>query len=119
MNEPTNIGLSEEAHAILDRWKDEGHFHEQRDAYKFAVAYALSLQRDPPEIQGKKNMYGVSTIDSDGSLALATKQLSNLKPDESVYRYIERLASWGICRLDKKISEVGELLLEDVFRELG
>ena len=115
MTEPSNIGLSEEAHAILDRWKEGEHFYEQRDAYKFAVAYALSKNIIPPEIK-RKNMYGVSTIDPDKTLAIATRLLSNVPEDESVYKFIERLASWGICELDKQIQQAGGLDLSEILK---
>jgi len=114
MSEPSNIGLSEEAHAILARWKEEEHFSEQRDAYKFAVAYALSKNITPPDIH-RKNMYGVSTIDPDGTLAIATRMLGGISKDESVYRYIERLASWGVCELDKQIQGGGSIELSEIF----
>lgn len=113
MNEPSNIGLSEEAHSILEQWKEDEHFNEQRDAYKFAVAYALSKNVTPPEIK-RKNMYGVSTIDPDKTLAIATRLLSHISDDESVYKYIERLASWGVCELDKQIQKSGELDLSAI-----
>ncbi len=114
MNEPSNIGLSEEAHSILSRWDEGEHFAEQRDAYKFAVAYALSQNASPPEIK-RKNMYGVSTIDPDGSLAIAARLLSKIPEDESVYKFIERLASWGVCELDKQIQKSGGLDLSEIF----
>lgn len=117
MNEPSNIGLSEQAHSTLARWNEEERFLEQRDAYKFAVAFALSRDAQPPEISDRKNMFGVATIDADGSLASAVRQLGNLSEGDSVYKYIERLATWGVTEIDKIIEKTGNLQVSDLLKD--
>ena len=43
INEPTMIGLGERTHPLLRRLKDDGHFAEMADAYRFGVALACLL----------------------------------------------------------------------------
>ena len=97
--EPITIGLGEKSHNWLQRFKEEGLFAEMRDAYRFAVAYCLSKQVNPPEIFGKKNtIYNIGTIDPDKELYLA---ISCLMPDYkgSIYQMAERLADAGIAEM--------------------
>lgn len=97
--EPTTIGLGEKSHNWLQRFKEEGHFAEMRDAYRFAVAFYLSKQVTPPEILGKKNtIFNIGTLDPDKELYLA---ISCLMPDleGSVYQMAERLADAGIAEM--------------------
>lgn len=91
----TQIGLSLDAQARLDRFKGSGYFGELRDAYKFAVGFALAKGVVPPEIQTKRQtMFAIATVDPDGSLATAIREL--LPCDEvPPYRWAERLAEAG------------------------
>ena len=68
---------------------------ELRDAYKFAVGFALAKGVVPPEIQTKRQtMFAIATVDPDGSLATAIREL--LPCDEvPPYRWAERLAEAG------------------------
>lgn len=91
----TQIGLSLDGQARLDRFNGSGYFGELRDAYKFAVGFALAKGVVPPEIQTKKQtMFAIATVDPDGSLATAIREL--LPCDEvPPYRWAERLAEAG------------------------
>lgn len=91
----TQIGLSLDGQARLDRFKGSGYFGELRDAYKFAVGFALAKGIVPPEIQTKRQtMFAIATVDPDGSLATAIREL--LPCDEvPPYRWAERLAEAG------------------------
>jgi hypothetical protein len=103
----TQIGLSLEGQARLDRFKGSGYFGELRDAYKFAVGFALAKGVVPPEIQTKRQtMFAIATVDPDGSLATAIREL--LPCDEvPPYRWAERLA------------EMGSRLIEDIEASKG
>lgn len=115
MNEPSNIGLAEDVHSVLEQWVDNGIFREQRDAYKFAVAFALAKKCQPPEYK-IQNKFGVASIDPDRSLYIATKHLCDIPEDESVYKYIQRLASWGVSELEMVVQETGNIELGELLR---
>lgn len=110
------IGMSLEGQARLDRFKGSGYFAELRDAYKFAVAFALAKGVTPPEIQLKRQtMFAIATIDPDGTLATAIREL--LPCDEvPPYRWAERLAESGSLLLEdiefKRGFDLGSLLAE-------
>ena len=42
VTEPTVTGVSEKTHAKLKRLKEDGHFREMADAYRFAIGLALA-----------------------------------------------------------------------------
>lgn len=112
----TQIGLSLEGQAKLDRLKSNGYFGELRDVYKFAVAFALAQGGEPPEIQAKRQtMFAIPTVDADGTLAIAIRAL--LPCDEiPPYRWAERLAEVGVRMLSKiendKGLDIGSLLTD-------
>ena len=53
VSEPTMIGVAEATHPKLQRLKDDGHFREMADAYRFAIGLALAQGIDPPEISAR------------------------------------------------------------------
>lgn len=92
----TQIGLSVKAHAHLERLKNEDYFAEMREAYKFAIALALSKGVDAPELPApRQNIFATPTVDPDGAIAIAIRMLmpsSEIPP----YRWAERLAEAGV-----------------------
>jgi hypothetical protein len=116
--EPTMIGVSEATHAKLTRLKEDGHFREMQDAYRFAIALALAQGIDPPEISSSRTVFSVATIDADQSLrtAIQTVMGAQLK-DMPVYRMAERLADWGIQELYAQ-AERGEIDIVGLFDQL-
>jgi hypothetical protein len=116
--EPPQIGVSESRHEKLRQLKDDGHFAEMADAYKFAVAFAL-LKGKSLEPQGKKiTTFSTSTLDPTQAL-FSIVQETRESENEPVWRTIERLAEWGIEELTQ-IAESGEIvfskLIEDANR---
>jgi hypothetical protein len=111
------IGVSDATHAKLTRLKEDGHFREMADAYRFAIGLALAQGIDPPEISSR-TVFSVATIDSDQSLrnAIQTIMGSRLK-DIPVYRMAERLADWGIQELYAQ-AELGEIDIVGIFDQL-
>lgn len=110
LNEPTSIGLSEKSHSLLKRLKDDGHFSEMADAYRFGVALALAYGVLPDEpIPPKTTIFSVATIDPDREIALAVRTILGDEIDGTpVYRMVERLAEWGVRELSRKADE-GEI----------
>jgi hypothetical protein len=115
-SEPTQIGLSEKAHAKLRRLKDDNHFLEMVDAYRCAIALALAHGAIPGEIPlPRTTVFSVATVDPDRDLAAAIKAvMSSL--DIPVYRMAERLAEWGVEEL-ARLSENGEIDFGSVLAE--
>ncbi len=116
--EPTMIGLSDTTHAKLTRLKEDGHFREMQDAYRFAIGLALAQGIDPPEMSSSRTVFSVATIDADQSLknAIQTIMGSKLK-DIPVYRMAERLADWGVQELYAQ-AERGEIDIVGIFDQL-
>lgn len=116
MTEPTNIGLSERAHSKLKRLKEDGHFNEMADAYRFAIALAIAHGVVPPELPAPRaNIFGVATIDLRGEIYNAIKALMDTK-EIPVYRWAERLAEWGVDDLARQ-ADVGEIDFGKILEE--
>lgn len=119
VNEPTTIGLSEKSHGLLKRLTEDkrnGAFAEMADAYRFAVALALAHGVIPDEIPApRQTIFNVGTLDPDKMVYSAVKALLNTD-DTPVYRWVERLAEWGVnelaTRADRGDLDIGEILKE-------
>lgn len=106
--EPTQIGLSEKSHSLLKRLKEDGYFSEMVDAYRFGIAYGLSKCIEPPDVPSPRvTVFGVTTVDPEGSLAFAIRTLTN-DQDTPIYKIAERLADWGVNELSE-MSKNGSL----------
>lgn len=122
VEEPTTIGLSEHAHSRLGALKEDGHFAEMADAYRFAIALALSQGVLPDEVGGtRRTVFNIGTIDPDKDLYVAIKTMIETG-ETPVYRWAERLAEWGVVELARQ-AEAGSLdvgkILEDSERQVG
>ncbi len=109
--EPTTIGLSDQAHAMLKRLaedKQNGNFAEMADAYRFGIALALAHGAIPEEISGQRTtIFNVGTLDPDKQVYTTIRSL--LKTGSTpVYRWAERLAEWGVREMSA-MSDKGEL----------
>lgn len=114
--EPTNIGLSEGAHGKLKRLKEDGHFNEMADAYRFAIALALAHGVVPPELPAPRaNIFGVATIDMRGEIYNAIKALMDTR-EIPVYRWAERLAEWGVEELARQ-TDMGDIDFSKILEE--
>lgn len=122
LKEPTTIGLSEKTKIVLERLKEDGHFSDMADAYRFGIALALAhgvIPNDPPSPRG--TIYSVATIDPDREFATAIRALMDTN-EVPIYRWVERLAEWGVTELGRR-SENGEIdfgaILEEAARSNG
>ena len=114
--EPTNIGLSADAHAMLKRMKEDRQVAEMADAYRLAIALTMAQGISPPEVPTpRETIFGVATVDPDQSLAAAIRSLVELDGG-SVYKMAERLADHGVRELSRRAAggslDVG-LLIEE------
>lgn len=115
-SEPTNIGLSEDAHVKLKRLQEDGHFAQMADAYRFAIALALNMGVTPPDLPGTRaNIFGVATIDPEREIFTAIASLLNTG-DEPIYRLAERLADFGVQELFRR-AESGKLDISTILLE--
>jgi hypothetical protein len=112
--------LSEVTHAKLKRLKEEGHFKEMADAYRFGIGLALAQgMTEPPEISSTTTVFSVATIDPDQSLRRGIEAIVGDKlAGKSVYRLAERLADWGVQELSRE-AETGEIKVVALFDQLA
>lgn len=102
ITEPSNIGLSDHAHALLSQMKEDNFLAEMADGYRLGIALALSQGVDPPEVpMPRHTFYTVATVDPDQDIASAIRALMDLEGG-SVYRMAERLADWGVRHLAER-----------------
>jgi hypothetical protein len=119
ISEPTMIGLSDSTHAKLKRLKEDGHFREMADAYRFRIGLALAQGMvDPPEISSTTTVFSVATIDPDQTLRRGIEAIVGERLNgKSVYKFAERLADWGIQELSRD-AERGEIKVVALFDQL-
>lgn len=118
MSEPTMIGLSEEAHRHLQRLKEDGHFREMLDAYRFGIGLALAEGVIPPEISSK-TVFSVASVDPNQTLKTAIDTImGDSVANIPLYRMAERLADWGVRELYKR-AEHGEIDVVSIFDSIG
>lgn len=116
--EPTMIGLSEATHAKLKRLKEDGHFKEMADGYRFGIGLALaSGMTNPPELASGQTTFSVATIDPDQALKKSIETILGDNLQGSVYKTAERLADWGIQELYAE-AEKGEINIVQIFDQL-
>jgi hypothetical protein len=101
VTEPTSIGLSEKAHALLTQMKEDNFLAEMADGYRLGIGLALAQGVEPDEVPQRRTVFSVATIDPDQEIAAAIRALIDIKGG-SVYRMAERLAEWGVIELAKQ-----------------
>ena len=113
VSEPTMIGLSEKAHALLSQMKEDNFLAEMADGYRLGIGLALAQGIEPEDVPQRRTVFSVATIDPDQEIAAAIRALIDLK-GTSVYRMAERLADWGVIELAKRFDggqiDVGALV---------
>jgi hypothetical protein len=88
--EPTMIGLTERTHAGLKKLKEDEHFNQMLDAYRF--------------------------VDQNKEIYTAIKSIMETG-DTPVYRWAERLAEWGVNELIRQ-AESGEIDFPGIFQKV-
>lgn len=100
--EPTTIGLSERAHALLTQMKEDGYFAEMADGYRIGIAIALSRGiRDHEVGTPRKTVFSTATIDPDQEIATTIRSLFDVD-GEAIYKVAERLADWGVLEIARQ-----------------
>lgn len=116
ISEPTMIGLTEKAHSGLKRLKEDDHFNQMADAYRFGIALALASGVIPDDVPGTGTIFSVGTIDPNKEIYTAIKSLISTG-DVPVYKWAERLAEWGVTELIRR-SEAGEIDFASIFEQV-
>lgn len=116
VTEPTMIGLTEKTHAGLKRLREDEHFNQMADGYRFGIALALASGVIPDELQGAGTIFSVATIDPNREIYTAIKSLITTG-DTPIYRWAERLAEWGVTELIRR-SEAGDIDFASIFRQV-
>jgi len=117
MDEPVQIGLSRDAHDKLRRLKEDDHFNDMMDGYRFAIALAIARgvsPEDKPEGRGGPTMFTVGGVDPTKAIYVVIKSLLN--PTEPVYKVAEKLAEWGVHELSR-MSDSGGIPVADLIEE--
>jgi len=117
MDEPIQVGLSKEAHEKLLRLKEDGHFGDMADAYRFAIALAIAhgVTPDDKPLRNGPTIFNTGSLDPDRSLQAVIKALLN-PISEPVYKVAEKLAEWGVNEL-YRLSESGVIPIVDLIDE--
>jgi hypothetical protein len=115
--EPVNLGISEENHTWLKKFKEEGIFQEMRDAYKFSVALAIAQNIKPKEIFKKETVFGIATIDPSRELYFCIDSLY-FDINQARYHLLEQLAEAGMSLLVEKYKS-GKLDLVKTIEEVS
>lgn len=118
VSEPTMLGVSDTTHAKLKRLKEDGHFKEMADAYRFGIGLALAQGQVPPELSSPTTVFSVGTVDPDQAIKKAVQTiLADQVEGASVYKMTERLADWGIQELAAQ-ADRGEIDVVALFDQL-
>lgn len=118
MSEKVTVGLSVEAHGMLQMLKESGYFREMVDGYRFAIGMALASNSAGSQISGRKNTFvNVGTLDRDGTLQRVISSLTGCA-DDNAYAVAEELAEWGVRELDRR-SQAGHLDVAELLDELA
>lgn len=114
----TTVGLSAHAKQILDQLVENEYFAAKLDAYRFAIALALSRGGIAAEVTKGGTIFNVGSLDPDGHLRNA---VDLLRPSKQPYRTIEKLAEWGVTELgllaDDDNLRISDLLAVEESRE--
>lgn len=113
--EPVTIGLSNAAHGKLQRLKEDAHFSELMDGYRFAIGLALAYGAEAAAVMNRTTIFNVGSLDPDRSIYHAVLALRT-SHSEPVYRTAERLAEWGVEEMYQQV-ETGTFSIVDLLRE--
>ncbi len=93
------VGLSEDARAILAALKSDGHISDLADGYKMGIALAIAFHREPAVDGGSRKTY-ISVGDLDPDIHIKTTVVQMYPAWAAIpYRAAEDLAHQGIAVL--------------------
>jgi hypothetical protein len=96
------VSLTEDTHAILQKFKNDGIFNEMQDGYRFGIAFAIARGLiAPANFKTRTTFLNVGSLDKDGSLR---NLITEIYPDsaERPYAMAERLAEAGLTEMGRQ-----------------
>jgi hypothetical protein len=112
----TQIRASNDHNELLHRLKSEGVIAEMSDGFRFAIALALAHGGIAPSVpKPNENFISNSTLDPDRSVESAIRNFHECG-DNDVYEIAERLAAWGMNKLEEA-DRAGALSFSDLISE--
>jgi len=103
MNEPADIGLTDEGKDKLKILDEENYFKLMVDGYRFSIAIAIA-HRQISSTSGFGTIFHTKTVDPDDTIYWSIKALYP-ELTEPIYKTAERLAEWGVNYLYGKYIE--------------
>jgi hypothetical protein len=119
VKDKTTLSLTFKNKATLNLLTEEKVFKDMRDGFKFAVSLAVVKKHIPihEKLAGDKETFiNIGTLDPDKALADSVKAL-HPNPEEAIYSFIEKLADWGIEKLQEYYNENNGFDLADFINE--
>ena len=105
MNDRTQVRLSPQCRAILERWKASKQIGDMLDGYRLGIAVALAVGQEPTEMpQNSVTYISASTLDPDGEIRVVVKLLSG-DTEHGEYYLCELLADQGVKYLNDKFPD--------------
>jgi hypothetical protein len=95
------VGISLEAHRLLEQMKNDGVFKEMADGYRLGVALAISRgQVGTEEVKGRRTFLSHASLDPQG---LMRDMISELFPEarDRPYAFLQRLAEYGVMEMGR------------------
>jgi hypothetical protein len=108
------VGLSETAHGMLRRLKDDGVFEEMKDAYRCGIAVAIARGLIAPEGSKFGTVFNIGSLDPDGAIRMMVVELFPEARD-APYSYAERLAEAGVTEMGS-LHEADQLRFGALFK---
>lgn len=112
MADKKTIGLTPEAKIVMEKLMAKGYFHDQMDAAKFAMSFAINCGVDTSVTINASTTWNIGSFDPDREIK---NTISVLYPEaEEPYRLIENLYNQGLILIGKHIEENGDIFMEDL-----
>lgn len=115
-NDKVTVGLTAEGRAALAEIMGTGWFRDEVDAYRVAIALALSkgLVTDESRLTGVETKFNVGTLNRNDEVR---QLVSRLGPEGTTrpIEYSERLADAGLRFLATKLVQQDEMLSDALF----
>lgn len=97
----TTIGLTPENKVVMDQIM--GHFNEQMDAARFAMALAIKSGEEPGEAENADTVWNVGSFDSNGEIRDLIQAM--FPENDSPYRSAEYFINKGLQHVDDHLEE--------------
>jgi hypothetical protein len=107
------IGLTPNNKEVVAQMVDAGYFKEDKDAAKFALAWAIREGKnvEPGMVAGATTVWNIGSFDPDGELRSVLSALFN---SDTPYRLVEQYVNFGLSIIGEHIDDNRGLDLSDL-----